>query len=194
MKGIVRIDIKSRWGGWRVKKARARWPVANTLYRREFARLGMPLLPGEEIIECSKEEVISRYDWQEGIDVLLHFIDGTKATMQEKFLFFDWEKARYPGPTATFEESKTGGESGAWYYCTAQYYFVGYDRKEELSFQEWVLLDLPGLHRADASLSLPWKFNQNDRDRRRAIFRYLFFQELPISVVIATNYIPLYKE
>jgi len=156
--------------------ARVHEPAMNELYQKIFAEIGMPLASGIEAIRCTKTEAQSRYDWQEGIDVLLYFANGTKATLQEKCLTFH-------ASTVTFEEHKTSGAQGAWYYCTAQYYFIGYDRIEANDFQDWILIDLPALHRADANL--PWKFNKNTREGRRATFRFLYFGDVPSNCIVA---------
>jgi len=176
MAGIERIKIKSSWNDWRTKMAEDLSPAASALYHSIFQ-----LLPDNSAIICTKEEAQSRYDWQEGIDVILHFADGTKATLQEKFLDFTQD-------TITFEEIKTSGEKGAWYYCTAQYYFVGYARKYKtdglLQFQSYVLIDLPGLHREDHKSVLRWYKNVNKNDGRASTFRYLYFRDIPESVTV----------
>lgn len=181
MAGIVRIDIVSDWNDWRTQMSRDLAPAAGVILRRIYDSLGMPLAQGETIISCTKEEAKSRYDWQEGIDTILYFENNTKATLQEKYLTFREN-------TATFEEMKGNGAPGAWYYCTAQYYWVGYARryKDEglREFQTYVLIDLPALHREDNRYDLGWKYNENGRDGRHATFRYLPFEELPPNTVI----------
>lgn len=184
MAGIERIRILSDWQDWRTRMAEELSPTADSIYRRTFLGLNLPLDHGIETIECTKEEARSRYDWQEGIDVLLHFQQGGKATLQEKFL-------TYERSTVTFEERKSSGAPGAWYYCTAQYYFVGYARQyrgEErlLEFQDWILIDLAALRRADGQGQLPWEFNENRHDGRRAQFRYVYFAQVPQSCLVAS--------
>lgn len=188
MSGIVRINIVSDWNDWRVQMAKNLAPTADKIYRELFNSISMPLQDGQEKVECTKEEAQARYDWKEGIDCLLYFTDGTKATLQEKYLTF-------PTSTATFEEKKTSGEPGAWYYCTAQYYFIGYARHYKIStsniyFNDWIMVDLPGLHRADHAHVLPWKYNLNGRDGRRASFRYLLFDDIPPQAVVSRYSIP----
>ena len=182
MSGIVRIHIESDWQDWRTKMSRDLEVTSDAVLRKIFSDIGMPLLPGTDIIECTKDEAMSRYDWTEGIDTLLYFDNGTKATMQEKYLDYKYS-------TATFEERKTSGAPGAWYYCTAQYYFVAYARKykthNDLTFQDWVMLDFPGLHRLDQTTELMWFNNENGRDGRRSSFRYLYFDKIPESVVVS---------
>jgi len=182
MAGILRINIESDWHDWRTEMSKELAPAADDIYREIFIDLSMPLDDLTERINCNKEQAMARYDWKEGIDCILNFRDGTKATLQEKFL-------DYHQSTATFEETKSSGEKGAWYYCTAQYYFVGYARhykyEKVKEFQDWILIDLPALHRHDAKNSLLWQFNQNKKDGRKAKFRYLPFSNVPVDAIIA---------
>lgn len=193
MAGIERIKIISDWDTWRTRLANDLAPVANSIYRQAFADIGMPLADGETELECTKEEAQARYDWKEGIDVIFTFASGVRGTHQEKFLTFHKN-------TVTFEERKGNGERGAWYYCTAQYYFVGYAREWSLPrptperlwpkkpiFQSWILVDLPALHRADATGRLPWRYNQNKHDGARASFRYIYFNQVPQECIISAS-------
>jgi len=104
MNGIERIHIKSSWQDAYTEIGKNCEPTANALYPGIFSDIGMPLVnDAVSIIECTKEEAVSRYDWKEGIDTILHFANGTKATMQEKFL-------TYHISTMTFETEKGSGE------------------------------------------------------------------------------------
>lgn len=182
MVGITRICIVSDWDNERLEMSRSLAPAANALYLNMFNAIGLHILPGEEVIHCQKEEAVSRYDWQEGIDVIFQFSNGHKATNQEKFLTYKY------GDTATFSETKRNGDRGSWYTCTAQYYFIGYARKYPvlMEFQSYVLIDLPGLHRIDAREQLRWNYNGNKDPRFTGIkFRYLYFKDIPQDVVIA---------
>lgn len=186
--GIERINIIGGLGyapdsgesDTRAEKSRKRWPLANRLYRKVFADLEMPLLPGEVTVDCTKAQVKARYDWREGIDVLLYFESGSKTTLQEKFLYTSFH-------TATFEDKKDNGSPGQWYTCTAQYYFVSYDERPPIGFEEWRLLDLPELHRLDAQGKIPWGFRQNLKPGRRNWFRFVKFSAIPDSAVIASS-------
>lgn len=193
MPGITRIHIQSDWNAsndWRLELARAHEPIANRLYLVEFARLGLDLAPAIETVTVTKQEAAARYDWAEGIDVILRTVSGARMTLQEKFLTFTES-------TATFEERKTSGAEGAWYYCTAQYYFVGYTRqywnnrqrhlyaKPVIDFQDWLLLDFPAMRRADAAGRVRWKNNHNEHDGRSATFRYVPFDSVPHSCIVA---------
>ena len=190
MSGITRIKIQSNWKDWRTDMADELAPAADTIYREAFGSIGMPISEGVDYVNVTKDEAMARYDWKEGIDVILQFTAGSKATLQEKYLTY-WES------TATFEERKTSGAPGAWYYCTAQYYFVGYawkywDYKSRevyphaiKEFQDGILLDLAATHRSDSAGEIDWLFNGNQHDGRRASFRYVNFNNIPSSCIIA---------
>lgn len=177
MNGIIRIHINSNWKEPRLETARLLEPSADALYRSIFNDLGHPLMPGTEIRNPKKEEVMASYDYQEGIDLILNFADGTKATLQEKYLFSNYR-------TATFTEHQKN-KFGEWYTCTAQYYFVGYARNmrgNDYSFQEWILLDLLRIHLAE----IDWKFGNNRMDGYLGIkFRYAHIDEIPKECIVA---------
>jgi hypothetical protein len=189
MAGITRIKIESSWHDWRTVLSDLHSSVADKIYRTTFDNISMPISEGREDVICTKDEAISRYDWKEGIDVILNFQSGGKATLQEKFLTFK-------NSTATFEIAKTSGAPGAWYYCTAQYHFWGYTRNywdwqnrvvmdiPVIGFQDWMLCDLPAIHRADATGRISWLQDQNGRDGRRATFKYVHFDNMPADCVI----------
>jgi len=187
MNGIQRIYIDSDWGNnnERVRMSRYLSPAADDIYRDIFSSMGLRLCDGSEFSICSKEEALARYDWKEGIDVILTFDAGGRATLQEKFL-------QYPRSTATFTETQKQ-KPGAWYTCTAQYYFVGYAKdywgRKLLDMRDWMLIDFPGLRRQDAMQSLPWKYNGNSHpDYEGITFRYLDFDEVPTNCIVARYY------
>jgi hypothetical protein len=192
MNGIERIKIISEdWEGDYNKFNRAIEPSADLLYPTIFYNIGLPLIDYKvAYIKCSIDEAQARYDWKEGIDIILHFSDGTKATLQEKFLDY------YPS-TATVETKKTSGKPGAWFYCTAQYFIWFYARKwrllGDISIQDWLLVDWASLHRIDATSNLPWKTNNNKKYGRRAEFKYLLFDEVPSNCLVARYNYPIKK-
>jgi len=179
MNGIDRIHINSDWDEPRLNAIKLLEPSADILYAQIFNDLNFPILSGVNIINCTKEEAMARYDYQEGIDVILHFADGTKATLQEKYLTTKYS-------TATFTEHQKN-KPGAWYTCTAQYYFVGYAREThngDFSFQEWALLDLAMVHLASPSLN--WRFGDNKENGYTGIkFRFIQFDEIPDNCITA---------
>ena len=184
MNGITRIEIHSNWNDRRVKQSREMAPSSNELLREIFSKLNMELMDGDTITRCSKEEAAARYDWKEGIDVILRYASGSKLTLQEKGLTYKYS-------TATFEIEKNSGKPGAWYTCTAQYYLVYYARKypESLDIQDWVLIDFPRLKRMDEQIKLNWYSNDNHslesvRLNRRAKFKYLYFDDIPDDCIV----------
>jgi hypothetical protein len=185
--GITRIEILSDWNDKRIKHARNVAPQADELYRTIFKKRGMPLAEGLETITCGPEEAQARYDLKEGIDVILRYASGGKLTLQEKYLTFKHS-------TMTFEEEKNSGKPGAWYTCTAQYWFTGYTRKypASLEFQDWILVDFARLKMLDARGLIHWLYNHNKSHdsialKRRARFRYIYFRDIPDECVIESK-------
>jgi len=187
MVGITRFNITDKVSGkgaWRFKDARKYWPVADTLYREIFAGLGMPLMPGEETIDCTKKEFEAGYDYQLGIDVILCPHGQGESTMQEKFLFTDFN-------TVTVEHCQNWMtlEPGDWFKLKAQYYFVGYANERRSRFDPWILLDWSRLQRATAQGRVPWHLRSNDseKDRAQASFMYAKFEKVPPDVIVACS-------
>ncbi len=185
MVGITRFNITDKVkgrGAWRFEESRKRWSAADTLYRQIFAELQMPLMPGEETINCTKKEFEAGYDYQLGIDVILRPVNGGESTMQEKFLFTDFD-------TVTVEHCQDWltRESGDFYKLKSQYYFVGYDAEGHLRFDPWILLDWPRLQRATAQYRVPWQLRGGLKDGARASFMYVKFGKLPPEVIVACS-------
>lgn len=187
MVGITRFDIKGIYntaGGQRISHAKAYWGIANALYRDIFAFLGMPLLAGEELIECTKEEFEAGYDYRLGIDVILRPSTLGESTLQEKFLQTDFY-------TVTVEHCQDWLtlEPGDWYKLKAQYYFVGYDPLNLMKLDPWVLLDWGRLQRATAQNRISWKLRCNDKRKvnAKASFMFTDFKKLPPDVLVASS-------
>jgi hypothetical protein len=187
--GIQRVSIESEWNDHRTELAKSYIGELDILYRSIFTNIGCPLADGSGVIYCTKDEVKGRYDWQEGIDIILTFYDGTRSTLQEKVLTFNVS-------TATFEEIKNSGELGAWYYCTSQYYSIFYVNEVNRTIRDWILIDLPQLHRQDMIGNVIWHGNKNKKDGRRSRFRYIYFDEIPQLAVVSrkiTNILTIIK-
>lgn len=184
--GIKRFHITDKTegkGAWRFIESKRRWPIANILYRSVFAELGIPLLPGELVIECTNKEFLAGYDSKLGIDVLLRPQGQGEITMQEKFLFTDFY-------TVTIEHCQDWLtlEGGDWYNLKAQYYFVGYSQNQRrLSFDKWILLDWPRLQRATAQGRIRWKLRNNYRDGARSSFMYVEFKRIAPDVIVKSS-------
>jgi hypothetical protein len=142
----------------------------------------MPLLLGDEVIDCTKEEFNSGYDYQLGIDIVLRPQGQGESTMQEKFLFTDFY-------TVTVEHCQDwmALEPGDWYRLKAQYYFVGYSAKDNLQFDPWILLDWTRLQRATAQGRVQWQLRANLKDGARASFMYVRLEKVPPETIVASS-------
>lgn len=181
MPGIIRIHITNDfYNDEQTRLSEIGEPISNSIYRATLEYLQMPLISGQEIIQCSKDEALARYDWSEGIDVILSCEDGSRITMQEKFLDppSEWR------PTVTIELYKASGKPGAWNYCTAQWYFVGNFNDDKTAFEDWVIINLPALRIAHAQRRIPHQVQQPRNPRRGGPFLYWFFRQLPQDVVV----------
>jgi hypothetical protein len=190
--GITRIHITDEVNGkgaHRFEDAKKYWHVANKLYRQEFDSLGMPLLPGECLVECTKAEFEAGYDCALGIDVILSHEIGAKSTLQEKFLF-----TKYNTVTIEHMQDWVRGIPGDWFNLKAQYYFVGYDEDNKRgNFYPWMILKVPEVQRETARRRIPWKLQANttgggDRDEKaRASFMACQFYGIPSDCVLAKS-------
>lgn len=182
MFGITRIHIRNeRWNvnnDWRLRLAADHEPIVNEIYRNVF----QDLADGVEVLEIERDEAVALYDYKEGVDAILTMRDGMRMSVQEKVLTFSKS-------TVTFEENKQSGVPGAWYYCTAQLYFVGYSRHYKESkipgIQDWILIDYNALRLFDLSCPLEWRFNKNKNDRRTNGFRFIHFDQVPENCVVS---------
>lgn len=180
MSGITRIQItqETNYLKSRVAISRAHEPVLNELYRSIFPTLQS----GDEILTVDKQDTKARYDFQEGIDLILTTSDGLRLTVQEKLLTQSFR-------TVTFEERKGSGAPGGWYYGTSQLYMVAYNifYPDSIEVQSWMLMDFAALKVADITQTLPWKHRNNKNDGRTEDFRYLNFQDVPESCIVAQH-------
>lgn len=176
--GIQRIHIISDWVEPRLEFAHDLESTADEVYRGIFERRDTPLLPGLDIIKCTKQEAMARYDWREGVDLIFNLSDGTRMTCQEKILDFSQS-------TLTVTEHQMT-KPGAWYTCTAQLYFVGYARNYrnfgDKSFQDWIMVNFPALK---LKKDINWQFKENTKNGYIGIaFRFIPFSEVPDDCII----------
>ena len=165
--------------------------------RNLFIDSGMPLKDGVNIIRCTPEDLIGRYDLKEGIDMVVFTEDGSRHTLQQKTLHTRFS-------TCTFEETKIQlvegnyvSLKGAWYYCTAQFYYVVYthETQEELrnalrnnkfnaSIREAALFNLPKVHEHSNNGKINWVFKDNSKYRYNS-FRYFNIEDAPEDCLLA---------
>lgn len=132
----------------------------------------LPLMEGEIQTAVDKEDIKGRYDYQEGIDIILTLVDGTRLTLQEKVLTCGFR-------TVTFEERKGyNNAEGAWYKCTAQLYFCC-DVDQQYQIESYCLIDLVRLRLCSVKAMLPWHYNKGENE-----FRYLYYNEIPEECII----------
>lgn len=177
MSGIERIKIAefSSYLNERSAKAESCNQVIDDIYRQ-----CLPLAPGLEPKYVSKADVGAMYDMIEGIDVILTLSDGSRVTLQEKVLFTTFR-------TATFEIKKTSGKPGAWFYCTAQLYFVGYVSPDSAQVTSYVLIDLARLKIEHNRNTLKWQHRKNSKEGRKEEFMFIQFDDIPQSCIIAIH-------
>jgi len=139
-------------------------------------------MPDEETIDCTQKEFEAGYDSKLGIDVILRPVAGGEGTLQEKFLFTDYN-------TVTIEHCQDWLtlEKGDFYKLRANYYFVGYDPTGCLQFDPWVLLDWSCLQRVTAQYGIGWHLRGNFKDKARASFMWIFMDELPPEICVDSS-------
>lgn len=171
MAGIERIEIigTSNYLKERKQIGDDAIPDLNSLYRNI-----LPLADDDIITECTKDQAKSRYDYIEGIDVILTLKDRSRITLQEKVLTTDFS-------TVTFEERKANGDLGGWYYTTAQLYMCAYRIDNKIA--RYCLIDLLKLKLASNTIDLKWHYQNNIN--RAETFRYIYFKDIPNDCIIS---------
>jgi hypothetical protein len=170
MAGIERIEIigTSNYLKERKQIGNDAIPDLNSLYRNI-----LPLADDDIITECTKDQAKSRYDYIEGIDVILTLKDKSRITLQEKVLTTVFS-------TVTFEERKANGDLGGWYYTTAQLYMCAYITNNAIT--RYCLIDLVRLKLASNTIDLKWHYQNNFH--RAETFRYIYFKDIPNDCII----------
>lgn len=175
--GIERINVVGNVfgaGAWRFKHPKRFYADVHQIYRAIF-----PILPGCVDVNVTKEERYARYDIDFGVDVILNFVNGQSATIQEKVL-----STTYSTVTVEYYQNPMTEEEGDWFNLKCDYYFVGYGPKEGTPILDrWILLDWNQVRLHSASI--PWKVNNNQKDNARANFVYAHFSEFPNRCVVA---------
>lgn len=179
MSGITRINITDKLNGRganRFYESRLMQPAANALYRKIWYSKGIPLLPGDELVNCTLAEFTAGYDYALGIDVIFNFENGASGTLQEKFLPTDFYTL-----TVEYMNDPVRNIKGDWFTMKSQYYFVGYYNKDrrDRGFTKWVMVNWPLLQMSSVS----WRENKNKHDGAKANFKYIKFDEIPKNCI-----------
>lgn len=176
MKGIQRINITDKTtgrGGWRFDVSKPFYSYIHQVYRAIF-----PLLPQAEFVNCTSKERYARYDIDFGVDVILNFVNGQSATIQEKVL-----TTKYSTVTVEYYQNPATEEPGDWFKLKCDFYFVGYGQRGRTELDRWIILDWNQVRLHSASI--PWQIRSNSQDGARANFRYAHFDSFPSSCVVA---------
>jgi len=183
MPGIRRINIISDNPkdnlGYRGEISTNHIKSINKIYRDIFT-----LEDGEDVINVKKTEMYANMDIFQGIDVILTDTTGRVFTLQEKMLTFNGTS------TVTYEKYKGSGKPGGYFYCTANYYFVAYNKnynKENYEIDEYMLLDNNSLRLDD---DIEWIAKQNKGDRK-SIFIFCNFDKIPEKHIVAKKIKPV---
>jgi hypothetical protein len=182
MAGITRIKITDRSNGrgaYRFDKSENLWGQTNDIYWQVFEYLKMPLEPGYDVIECTKDEFMSGYDIQLGIDIIFKFISQQTSTCQEKILF-----TKFHSVTIEYYQDWRQEIRGDWFNLKCQYYTVFYDSYDKGSIDDWRILNYAQVQQATAQGRIRWWRNNNKKDGAKADFKYAYFADLPDDVIV----------
>ena len=176
MFGIDRIEIIDIAGSIaeRVEQSKKYQQLINSIYRDI-----LPLYEGENIRQVYLKDHEASYDYQEGIDVILRLKDGSKLTLQEKFLFDENYR------TATFETYKNSGKDGGWFYGTSQLYFVA--KIINGVVVSYVLSDFALLKIYSNKYDLPWGYREG-KVRDKTKFKFIELTDIPKECLIAYKF------
>lgn len=165
--------------------------------RELFANASMPLKPGVNVINCTTEDLMGRYDLKEGIDMVVYTEDGTRHTLQQKTLHTSFRTCTFEETKWTIVEDSLTEVKGAWYYCTAQFYYVVYtnESQEELrrqltqnqftpTIREGILINLPKIHELSKQGLIKWKYRHNAKYRSNS-FRFFMIDETPNECLVS---------
>lgn len=176
-------DVLTGRGAYRFHESQQLHSTANRLYRAVFAALKMPLLDGDAEVRCSGSEFAAGYDRFLGVDVILSFANsGRTATLQEKFLFTTWNTI-----TVEYQNDPRAQIPGDWFTMRAQYYFCGYDPQRRGILYPWMLVNFARLMEETDRGAVIWHDRRNKRDGAKASFRYVAFEHVPTSCIVAKS-------
>jgi hypothetical protein len=187
MPGIERTrilgDHSRTAGGWRFDESEKMWPAANDLYRNIFCQLDQPLAEGDITVDVVRGTWEASADMHLGIDTRIRFREtGLTASLQEKFLF-----TNYNTVTIEYMQDPIAGVQGDWFSLNCQYYFCGYANESRTKFDRWILLDWPRTQRATNKLMIPWRTGQNSHDNAKASFRFVDFNRIHKTCIVASS-------
>lgn len=122
-------------------------------------------------------------DKEHGIDAVLIFNNQQLITLQEKFLSHQY--AKYKSLTVEYEQNPQTHEMGDWIKLACQMYFTGYINERGDAFEFYVLVDFARLVIETQKGNAAWRQNANRDGHARASFKYIHFDAIPSSCIIA---------
>lgn len=186
--GITRYHITAATagrGGYRFEESADCWALADALYRRVFAAVGMPLAHGSRLVESVPNGGVGTadlFDRHLGVDVALRLAGGRKLTLQEKFLTTDFETV-----TVEYMNDAARGLEGDWFTMLPHLLFVGYVDAARATWRRWIVLHWSAVVAETEQGSIRWQERANGRDGARASFRYAPFDAFPPWCVLASS-------
>lgn len=162
----------------RIQELAGRTP-AEAIYRSVFG----PDIQVERFDDTASEKHL--LDREHAIDARLRLPSGMMLTLQEKFLSNAF--ARFASLTVEYEQNQHTHEPGDWYKLASQLYFTGYLSENNSRFVSWALVNWAQLVIASEAGLIEWRMNANKDGRARASFKYVRFDEIPESCVIARS-------
>jgi hypothetical protein len=128
-----------------------------------------------------KDDVI--LDRQYAIDVQLT-LPGSRQILlgQEKFLSHNQEK--YNSLTVEYHQNPQTEEPGDWFKLAPQFYMVGYYTKDGSNFGKVCIVNWAALVMETYKGNVNWQDNTNRDGYARASFRYVNFDDIPVSCLL----------
>ena len=150
-------------------------PFIDDIYQKVF---------GHVIITRHDSEDKNILDREHAVDVMVRFDTGNILNGQEKSLSYGY--AKYQSLTVEYEQSQFSHREGDWFKLGAQFYFCGYTREHlNEGFLYYVIVNWTSLVLATLSKEVKWKSQCNRDGSARASFKWIAFDSIPTSCIIA---------
>lgn len=147
-------------------------PFADSIYRSIFGDIAI-----------ARDNMV--LDKQFAIDAVITMSNGMPMTGQEKFLSSAY--ASFRSITVEYHQVAATGEPGDWFKLPPMFYFVGYFNEGENGFDPWCMVNWPLLVMASNVGLIPWHDSANRDGHARASFKFVAFDDIPASCIIAQS-------
>lgn len=156
----------------RYKLSIAMRPFVDEIYKRQFNPISIKPTDGDIL------------DKLYSIDTVITLENGMLITVQEKVGSYLY--ATRKNLTIEYEQNPATHEKGDWYHMAAQVYFVGFANEALTGWMSWIMVDWIRIVIATKRGLLKWKDKNNLDGKARASFRFVFFNEIPASCILAS--------